>query len=69
MAEPSNPHAKLETWIWVLIYGGLFVFILGIATGRRDEVLGWALAIPGVVVATVGFVLIYVRSRLKDPNK
>lgn len=70
MAEPSKPHARLEAWIWVLIYGGLFALILGIATGRRDEVLGWALAIPGVVVATVGFVLIYVRSRLKeDPKK
>ena len=69
MAEPSNPHAKLETWIWVLIYGGLFALILGIVAGRHDEVLGWALAVPGVVVATVGIVLIYVRSRLEDPKK
>ncbi|HSV61486.1 MAG TPA: hypothetical protein VLJ19_21560 [Variovorax sp.] len=69
MADASKPHAKLEAWIWVLIYSGLFVLILGIATGRRDEALGWALAVPGVVVATVGFVLIYVRSRLKDPKK
>ena len=70
MADASKPHARLEVWIWVLIYGGLFALILGIATGRRDEALGRALAVPGVVVATVGFVLIYVRSRLKeDPKK
>jgi len=70
MADAPKPHAKLDAWIWVLIYGGLFALILGIATGRSDEVLGWALAVPGVVVATVGFVLIYVRSRLKeDPKK
>lgn len=61
-----KPHATLEKWIWILIYGGLFLLVLGIATGRSDEVLGWAMAVPGVAVAIVGVVLIYVRSRLKD---
>ena len=65
-AKPPKPHARLEKWIWILIYGGLFVMILGIATGRTDAALGWAIAVPGAVVAAVGFVLIYVRSRL--PN-
>ncbi|HYP86043.1 hypothetical protein [Variovorax sp.] len=66
MAQGKRPHAALETWIWVLIYGGLFALILGLATGRASPALGWALAIPGVLLATVGVVLIYVRSRLKD---
>jgi hypothetical protein len=66
-AKPPKPHARLEKWIWILIYGGLFVLILGIATGRTDATLGWSIAVPGAVVALVGFVLIYVRSRL--PNK
>jgi hypothetical protein len=61
-----KPHATLEKWIWILIYGGLFLLVLGIATGRSDEVLGWAMAVPGAAVAIVGVVLIYVRSRLKD---
>ncbi|RST56422.1 hypothetical protein [Variovorax sp. MHTC-1] len=61
-----KPHATLEKWIWILIYGGLFMLVLGIATGRTDATLGWAMAVPGVVVALVGVVLIYVRSRLKD---
>ena len=65
-AGQGKPHARLEAWIWVLIYGGLFALILGLATGRSNEALGWSLAVPGVIVATVGVVLIYVRSRLKD---
>jgi len=68
--KPPKPHARLEKWIWILIYGGLFVVILGIATGRTDAALGWSLAVPGGVVALVGFVLIYVRSRLPNtPTK
>ncbi len=66
MTQQAKPHATLEKWIWILIYGGLFALILGIATGRTDPVLGWTIAVPGVVVAVVGFILIFVRSRLKD---
>jgi hypothetical protein len=62
----TKPHATLEKWIWILIYGGLLLLILGIATGRTDESLGWSMAVPGVVISLVGVVLIYVRSRLKD---
>ena len=47
----AKPHARLEKWIWILIYGGLFVVILGIATGRTDAALGWLMAVPGAVVA------------------
>lgn len=65
-AKPPKPHARLEKWIWILIYGGLFVVILGISTGRTDPVLGWSMAVPGALVTLVGFVLIYVRSRLND---
>lgn len=65
-AKPPKPHARLEKWIWILIYGGLFLVILGIATGRAEPALGWSMAVPGAVVALVGVVLIYVRSRLGD---
>ena len=65
-AKPPKPHARLEKWIWILIYGGLLTAILGIATGRTDAALGWSIAVPGGIVALVGFALIYVRSRL--PN-
>lgn len=65
-AKPPKPHARLEKWIWILIYGGLFLVILGISTGRTDATLGWSIAVPGGLIALVGFVLIYVRSRLDD---
>jgi hypothetical protein len=66
--KPPKPHARLEKWIWILIYGGLFLLIIGIATGRTDASLGWSIAVPGAVVALVGFVLIYVRSRLSNTD-
>lgn len=62
----TKPHATLEKWIWILIYGGLLVMILGIATGRENEALGWAMAVPGALAAAVGVVLIYVRARLSN---
>jgi vacuolar-type H+-ATPase subunit I/STV1 len=67
--EPPKPHARLEKWIWLLIYGGLFAFILGFSTSRIDAVLGWSIATPGALAAAVGVVLIYVRSRFKDEQK
>jgi len=65
-AKPPKPHATLEKWIWILIYGGLFLVILGIATGRTEPATGWAMAVPGGGATLAGFVLIYVRSRLND---
>lgn len=67
-SAPPKPHARLEKWIWILIYGGLFLFILGIATGRTEAVTGWLLAAPGAIAVAVGVVLIYVRSRFNDPK-
>jgi hypothetical protein len=61
----TKPHATLERWIWVLIYGGLFAVVLGIATGRSDGELGWAIGVPGAVATAVGVLLIYLRSRMK----
>ena len=57
---------RLHTLIWILIYGGLFALILGIATARAgDGAPGWSLMVGGSVVAGAGVVLIAVRSRLK----
>lgn len=57
--------ARLQALIWVLIYGGLLTLILGLSVGRIDDALGWSLVVGGGVVAAVGFVLIYVRSKIK----
>ncbi len=56
---------RLQNLIWVLVYGGLLTFILGLFTQRTDVALGTSLSWFGGVVAVVGFALIYVRSRLK----
>ncbi|MNT94982.1 hypothetical protein D3C72_2367760 [compost metagenome] len=49
----------------MLIYGGLLVLVLGIATARTDDAVGWSLMVVGGIVATVGVVLIGVRARLR----
>jgi len=64
--QPPKPYARLENWIWGLIYGGFFLIILGIATCRIDEAMGWILAVPGAVLTVTGIMLIYVRSRLTE---
>jgi hypothetical protein len=60
--------AKAITWverlIWILVYGGLFGVVLGLATLPQDALVGWSLVIGGACVAAAGVVLIWVRSRL-----
>ncbi|MGE0332250.1 MAG: hypothetical protein AB7P37_16350 [Ramlibacter sp.] len=65
MASPRT-LARIEAWVWVLIYGGLLTLVLGLATGRTDTALGWLLGVTGAVVACAGAVLLWVRSRLKQ---
>lgn len=56
-----------EKLVWILIYGGLLAVGLGIALQQGgNAALGWTLVTGGGVVAAVGVVLIWVRSRQKD---
>jgi hypothetical protein len=57
--------SRLQTLVWVLIYGGLLTLVLGLSTQRTDDALGWSMVVVGGVVAAIGFLLIWVRSRLK----
>ena len=61
---PSKTIARLQLLIWVLIYAGLLTLVLGLSLQRLDDTLGWSLVVGGGIVAAIGFVLIYVRSRL-----
>jgi uncharacterized membrane-anchored protein YitT (DUF2179 family) len=61
--------STLETWVWVLIYGGLLAVSLGLFVMRQDAVLGTVVTTIGGVTAAVGVVLIYVRSRLGDSGQ
>ncbi|MDP3828287.1 MAG: hypothetical protein Q8Q74_17170 [Polaromonas sp.] len=60
----SKSIARLQQLIWILIYGGLLTLVLGLSVQRMDDALGWSMVVAGGVVAAIGFVLIYVRSRL-----
>jgi hypothetical protein len=61
----SKRLARLEALIWTLIYGGLFGMVLGLATERLDDAIGWSLIVAGALVAAVGVALIFVRARLQ----
>jgi hypothetical protein len=58
---------KLETWTWVLLYGGLLAVSLGVFVLLRGGLLGWPLVALGVVAVVVGLVFIVVRSRMSPP--
>lgn len=57
---------RLETTIWVLIFGGLALLGFGLAVQRSDAAIGWGMVVAGGLLAAVGAVLIVVRSRLAD---
>jgi hypothetical protein len=54
----------IERLIWTCIYGGLFTVVIGLATRAQDGALGWSLIVVGALIAAIGAVLVYVRSRL-----
>ena len=59
--------ARLDALAWILIYGGLFALVLGIASHDETAVGGWSLSVLGGIAAVAGVVLIVVRARLSQP--
>jgi vacuolar-type H+-ATPase subunit I/STV1 len=58
--------ARLEKLIWTMIYGGLLTALVGWFMRSAGDAGGlWLLGVGGVT-ALVGFILIYVRSRVKE---
>jgi hypothetical protein len=64
----SKSMAFLEALTWVLIYGGLLALVLGWWVGKTDDDTGWVLMAGGGLAALVGFILIYVRSKIKSDS-
>ncbi len=60
--------ATLETWIWVLIYGGLLAVSLGVFVLLRGGLLGWPLVAVGALAVVLGLVFIVVRARMPPPR-
>lgn len=56
--------STLEAAIWVLIYGGLLMLIVGLALIRADIEGAYLLIAGGGTLAAVGAILIWVRSRM-----
>lgn len=61
----SKSVARLQALIWVLIYAGLLTLVLGLSVARIDYALGWSMVAIGGALAAVGFLLIWVRSRME----
>lgn len=63
------PSARTIAWverlIWILIYAGLFSFVLGLAMLPAHEPTAWTLIVLAALLVPAGVVLIWVRSRLK----
>ena len=49
--DGEHKRRRVEKLVWVLIYGGLFPWFWASRPGA-DDALGWAIAVPGAVVAT-----------------
>jgi membrane protein DedA with SNARE-associated domain len=58
--------ARIETWVWVLVYGGMVLLGLGLSVQRSDASLGWAIVALGIALVVIGAVLVWVRSRMND---
>lgn len=61
---------RIETLVWVFVYGGLFLIAVGAALHRADQGLGVISIAGGGACVVVGAVLVWVRSRLPpgDPQ-
>ena len=57
---------RVESWVWLLIYGGMGLLGLGLSVKSAHAPLGWAMVALGGVGGLTGLVLIWVRSRMKD---
>ncbi|MBX3660644.1 MAG: hypothetical protein KIS62_00285 [Ramlibacter sp.] len=62
----SSTIAWLERGVWICIYAGLLLLVLGLAVHEQSPVAGTVMVPVGVVLAGVGVVLIWVRSRLRE---
>jgi len=57
---------RFDNLVWTLIFGGLLVLVLGLASKDEAVIAGWSLTALGGVAAAAGVVLIFIRSRLRE---
>lgn len=59
-------NAQMERLTWVLIYGGIFMVMLGLWVIDGNAALGHGLSWGGGLVVLIGALLIWLRSRRGD---
>ncbi|MBL0418807.1 hypothetical protein JI739_00470 [Ramlibacter sp. AW1] len=60
--------SRIEVAIWVLIYGGIAIAVIG-AVARGDAPgLGAGMLVAGVLAVIVGIVGVFVRARMATPS-
>jgi drug/metabolite transporter superfamily protein YnfA len=64
MAASPDTLRRLDVLVWVLIYGGLLLLVLGLATHDETALAGWSMAALGGVMALAGIILVVVRARM-----
>ena len=60
--------ARLDVLVWTFVFGGLLVVALGVSLQRGGAPYGWAAAVAGALFVTAGAVLVWLRSRIRDPE-
>ncbi len=60
----ANAIARVEKLIWVFVYGGLLSFVISLFLPDQEATLGAWMAGVGLTVATIGAILVYVRSKM-----
>ncbi len=67
VAASSRRIARVEALIWILIYAGLLLLVLGMSMAHYDAALAWPTMIAGSALAAIGVWLIYLRSKMNSP--
>lgn len=64
----KSAAARVASLVWPCIFGGMALVGLGLALRRgNNEYAGWAVIAAGGLLALIGAVLVWVRSRLDEP--
>jgi lipid-A-disaccharide synthase-like uncharacterized protein len=58
-------NALIDKAVWVAIYGGLLLLSLGLFVRRQDPAFGSTLLVGGGMLAAIGVLLLWLRSRRK----
>jgi uncharacterized membrane protein HdeD (DUF308 family) len=61
-------HVRLERWTWVCIYGGLLALVLAVFMERTAGEDATAMYSVGAAAVIAGVLMIYLRSRMRDPK-